>query len=933
MFGKATAIQLGVLKLGIYSINEDIRGKYSDCFKGVGKLENFKLKLHINSKVEPVAQRMYRIPFTLREKVDKKLDKLESQDIIERLNDQTPWVCPVIVVLKPNGDIRLCVDMRAANNAIVRERHPIPTVDEILYKMNGGEWFSKMDLRYGFHQLELEEGSREITTFVTHRGLYRYKRLMFGINAAPEKYQQVISQVFHDIEGVQNISDDIVVFGRTKEEHDERLNLVLDRIRQKKLTLNGDKCEFTMDKITFMGHILSRNGIGPTQERVKDMLNATEPKNGSEVKSFLGLVNYSARYIPNLATISEPLRKLTKKNETFRWGKEQKESFEKLKYSLSEGETLGYYRLDADKTQLITDASNVGLGAVLVQENKGMSRVISYASRALSETEKKYSTTEKEGLAVVWAFEKFHLYLYGIDFEIITDHKALESLYNTKCLKTTQNARIQRWMLKLMSYNYQIKYLPGKQNIADALSRLVAINKSEFKERNVAEEFVRFCAQEGTPKALTTQEIEKEAKVDTELSEVRNCLQQAKWNQSVMSAYYPVKNELSVIGYLVMRGRRIIIPKTLQAKCLQLAHEGHLGIVGTKQMLRSKVWWPNMDKDVEKYVKSCHGCQITSQFSHPEPLEPTKLPTGPWQYLAIDLLGPLPSGHFVFVVIDYYSRYYEIDITKDTSSEKMIDSLENMFLRHGLPLSIRSDNGPQFTSKLFKQYLEDIDVKHIRNTPLYPAANGEVERQNRSLMKRIRIAQADAMDWKRELRKYIMAYRTKPHSVTGVSPSELLFKRKIRTKLPEIYCEEDVTTLDEEVKDRDMYAKHKNKIYIDEKRNAHESDLKTGDNVLVKQQYTNKMTTPFISTPYKLVDKIGNQCVVQSPEGVQYRRNTTHVKKYNDRNVSSEKDNDCVMLDDPIETPKPISDEAGDVTRRPVRERKMPSKFNDYIVS
>ncbi|CAG2198053.1 unnamed protein product [Mytilus edulis] len=310
-----------------------------------------------------------------------------------------------------------------------------------------------------------------------------------------------------------------------------------------------------------------------------------------------------------------------------------------------------------------------------------------------------------------------------------------------------------------MLYNYQIKYLPGKQNIADALSRLVAINKTEFKERNVAEEFVRFCAQEGTPKALTTKEIEKEAKVDTELSEVRNSLQQAKWNQSVMSAYYPVKNELSVIGYLVMRGRRIIIPKTLQAKCLQLAHEGHLEIVGTIQMLRSKVWWPNMDKDVEKYVKSCHGCQITSQFSHPEPLEPIKLPTGPWQYLAIDLLGPLPSGHFVFVVIDYYSRYYEIDITKDTSSEKMIDSLENMLLRHGLPLSIRSDNGPEFTSKLFKRYLEDIDVKHVRNTPLYPAANGEVERQNRSLMKRIRIAQADAMDWKRELRKYIMEFK------------------------------------------------------------------------------------------------------------------------------------------------------------------------------
>ena len=300
--------------------------------------------------MEPVAQQMYRIPFTLRDKVDKKLQELESQDIIEKVNSPTPWVSPVIVVPKPNGDIRLCVDMRVANKAINRERHPIPTVDEILYQMNGGEVFTKLDMNQGFHRIELED-SHEITTFVTHKGLYRYKRLMFRINAAPEKYQQVVSQVFHDIEGVQNISDDIVVFGSSKEEHNKRLKLKLDRIREKMLTLNKDKCEFSMDKITFMGHVLSKNGIGPTSERVKDILNATEPKNASEVKSFLGLVNFSARYIPNLATLSEPLRKLTKKNEPFRWNKEQQDSFQKLKNSLSANDTLGYFRLGAEKTQ------------------------------------------------------------------------------------------------------------------------------------------------------------------------------------------------------------------------------------------------------------------------------------------------------------------------------------------------------------------------------------------------------------------------------------------------------------------------------------------------------------------------------------------------------------------------------------------------------
>lgn len=217
LLGKDTAMHLGVRKLCVNSVQSfDIVREYPECFQGIGKLKNFKLKLHIDQDVKPVAQAMYRIPYSLRKKVGEQLDDLESQDIIEKVNAPTPWVSPVIIVPKSNGDIRLCVDMRQANAAIIRERHPIPTVDEILFNVNGSEVFSKLDLRSGYHQIELEESSREITTFVTYEGLYRYKRLMFGISSAPEKYQQVISQVFHDCEGVQNISDEIVIHGRDK---------------------------------------------------------------------------------------------------------------------------------------------------------------------------------------------------------------------------------------------------------------------------------------------------------------------------------------------------------------------------------------------------------------------------------------------------------------------------------------------------------------------------------------------------------------------------------------------------------------------------------------------------------------------------------------------------------------------------------------------
>lgn len=940
LLGKDTATNLGVLKLGVNSVQSfDIVREYPECFQGIGKLKNFKLKLHIDQDVKPVAQAMYRIPYSLREKVGEQLDDLESQDIIEKVNSPTPWVSPVIIVPKSNGDIRLCVDMRQANAAIIRERHPIPTVDEILYNVNGSEVFSKLDLRSGYHQIELEESSREITTFVTYKGLYRYKRLMFGISSAPEKYQQVISQVFHDCEGVQNISDDIVIHGRDKAEHDKRLCKALQRIKEKGLTLNQAKCEFSMNKITFMGHVMSKNGIGPTSDRIKSLLDAKEPTSGSEVKSFLGLVNFSARYIPNLATVSEPLRRLTKKNVNFVWGHEQKKSFDTLKRCLSNVETLGHYRLDAEKTQLVTDASNVGLGAVLLQVHKGEMRVICYASRTLSVAERNYSTTEKEALAVVWACEKFHIYLYGVEFELITDHKPLEVLYGRK---SRPNARIERWLLKLMAYNFKVRYLPGHQNIADALSRLVENKPVENSNSVETEQYVKFIAREATPHALSTREVEEVSKRDEELVRIRRFIKEGEWEKSCVD-YFPFRDEFCSIGYLMLRGSRIVIPRSLRKQCVQLAHQGHLGIVGTKQQLRTKVWWPGMDKEVEKYVKSCHGCQITSAYPKPEPISPTPLPTGPWQELAIDLLGPLTSGQYVLVVVDYFSRYYEIEITKDITSEKIIDALEGMFCRHGIPYQITSDNGPQFKSKLFEDYLTDNCIKHRAVTPLHPAANGEVERQNRSLMKRIRIAQAESKDWKKEIRKYLFAYRTTPHSTTGVSPAELMFRRKLRTKLPQVENLQK-NVFDEEMRDKDVYSKYRNKLYVDEKRGAVDCDLEPGDSVLLKKAVKDKMDTPYHAEPYTLVQKTGNSCVVESPEGVTLKRNSEFVKKYQEPGTSESDVSDIPeTYSEPIIVSAHTCDEGQPSVREPIarkptepvlrrstRVKTVPQRFKDF---
>ena len=250
-------------------------------------------------------------------------------DIIEKVNNPSQWVNPVVVVPKPNGEVRLCVELTQANCAVERERNPIRTIDEVLQDINNSYVCSKLDLRWGYHQIESSEEFRGITTFITHKGLYRYKRLMFGISSAPEKYQQVIQQTLQGIDGVHNISDDIIEHGATHDQHDERLRKVMTRVRECGLTLNLEKCQFSMSQLTFMGR-----GAGVADDKVKAVVEAREPESVSEVRSFLGLVNYSGRFIPDLVTLSEPLQRLTKKDVEFQWGSEQAAAFQKLKNEL-----------------------------------------------------------------------------------------------------------------------------------------------------------------------------------------------------------------------------------------------------------------------------------------------------------------------------------------------------------------------------------------------------------------------------------------------------------------------------------------------------------------------------------------------------------------------------------------------------------------------
>ena len=297
------------------------------------------------------------------------------------------------------------------------------------------------------------------------------------------------------------------------------------------------------------------------------------------------------------------------------WGTEQQDAFDALKDSLANAETLAYFDSNAEETKLITDASPVDLGAVLTQVQGGCERVVAYASRSLTNVERRYSQTEKEALGVDWVCERFHMYLYGVEFTLLTDHKPLEVIYSTN---SRNSARIERWVLRLQPYRFKVQYVPGKHNIADQLSRLgkgkgVCMNDD-------AEEFIRFVAETSTPAAMSVQEVEEESWLDPEISQLRECIITGEWDNAP-TQYKAVRSELSILGKLVLRGTRLLIPAKLRDRVVDLAHEGHQGLTKTKQRLRSKVWWAGIDRQVEAKCKTCHGCQFVGS---PTPLEPLK---------------------------------------------------------------------------------------------------------------------------------------------------------------------------------------------------------------------------------------------------------------------------------------------------------------------
>lgn len=908
LLSKRTSIELGILE-----IHGDIFSVSKKQEPPIGKLKGVQVKLKLDPTVNPVQQPCRRLPIPLQQLVEDKLEDLLQQEIIEPAPLNITWASPLVVTPKDGGkSVRLCVDMRRANRAIIPDRHPLPTFDEIMPYLEGCRFFSKIDLVKAFHQIELAPASREITTFVTPNAYYRYKRLMFGMNCASEVFQREIERVLKGLKGIKVFIDDALVFASTREEHDARLKAVMERLEQNGLTVNLEKCQIGKTSVDFMGHTLSEKGILPMNDKVDAIQRFRNPANPKELRSFMGLVNYVGKFIPNLSTISAPLRKMMHKGSKFQWTEEERRSFENVKKAMSNPQHLAYYSVH-NPTSLVTDASDHGLGAVLMQHSGGKLRVVSYASKSLSKTEKKYSTLDKEALAVVWATERFQMYLKGLEFTILTDHKPLVGIFNET---STPNKRQEGWVLRMQEYRYRIKHVPGEINIADPLSRLSEVLAEKTFDKS-SEDVLCSIVEVNRPAAVSMTDIIQSSKEDPDVQGIRKALQDDMWEDK-LKKYAPFKSELVFAKEVLLRKDRIVVPQVLRETVIMLTHIGHPGREKMKRRIRAAVWWPGIDADVEKFCKECVECQLVAPFDKPEPLRIRELPTASWVHLSGDFLGPLPNGYYLFVLVDLYSRYVIVEPMTRTTSADVISVLKGIFTRMGLPFVLTFDNARNFSSQELSDYCVDNGIKLTHTTPYWPSANGEVERQNQSLLKVLRISKQRGTDWKEALQDYLYMYSLTPHSVTNVAPAQLMFGRRFRDLIPHF---RDEVADDEEMRDRDRIIKFGAKESRDKRVGAKQTAVRIGDEVLMKNMTPqNKLETAFLPTPARVIDRAENSLVLETPEGQVYKRNTSHVKQF--RRPSNRSDLEVE-----------VSSKPDDVAEaRPRRDRVRPKRFEDYTL-
>lgn len=774
----------GIQKLS--SSEEDLTEAFQEIFGS--DLPGFKgAPLHIELKdtAEPKFLKCRPVPFALREDVNNELDRLQKQGILEP-TQYASWATPLVVVRKKDGSLRLCGDYRSTVNKAVKSNvYPLPTTTEVFAAIGTSCIFTKLDLAQAYQQLTLDDESAELLTINTLKGLYRVRRLPFGVSAAPGLFQRVVDSLISGIPGVVAYLDDIIISGKTKQEHNERVEAVLRRLQDARLRVNKDKCQFGKTSIEYLGHKIDASGIHPSASKVAAIHSAPAPTNKKELQAFLGMVNFYSRFLEGKAEVAEILHRLLDDGRKWTWTREHQNAFESLKKLLTSESLLVKY--DASRPLVLCcDASPVGVGAVLAhQDDSGNEFPIAYASRTLGKSERNYAQIDREGLAVVYGVRHFHQYLAGRSFTIITDHKPLLGLFGTdKRMPEVLSPRMLRWTLLLSAYNYQIKYRKGQDNSnADGLSRLPL--PGDVDEPAPPGDILLLEAVQYPP--LLATDIAGLTEKDTVLSRVKQWVFSGWPDDSSGGNFAPFEvrqTELSVHRDCLLWGNRVVIPKAARSKVLQLLHANHPGMTAMKAMARSLIWWPKLDQEIEEFVRYCEKCQTNRQSDPKAPVHFWMKPEQPWSRLHVDFAGPV-KGEVFLVIVDAYSNWVEVEIMPSMTSTAVIRSLRKCFATHGLPDVIVSDNGTAFTSQEMQDFLRLNAVRFMYTAPYHPASNGRAERMVREV--KATLKKQSQGDTQCRISRFLFKQHTTPHSVTGKTPAELMMGRKLRSPLDRLH--------------------------------------------------------------------------------------------------------------------------------------------------
>lgn len=823
--------------------------KWKNIFStGLNDLGNCDLVKHaINLSDEtPFKEPHRRIPPALFQEVREHLKEMLEVGAIRP--STSPFSSNVVVVRKKDGSIRFCVDYRRLNNRTIKDAQAIPRVEDTLHLLAGSKYFTKLDLRSGYWQVELRDSDKPKTAFqVGTMGFYEFNRMPFGLCNAPATFQRLMERCMGDLNLRDCLIylDDIIIFSSTFEEHLERLEAVFSRLKQHNLKLRADKCEFMKSRVTYLGHLVSENGIETDPEKTEAIRTWPIPKTVKDVRAFLGFTGYYRRFIQNYARLARPLNDLLighctnkkskksrsrEKKTPFEWAETQQESFDTLREKLMNPPVLAYadYRLPF---KLHTDASATGLGAVLYQHQDGHDRVVAYASRSLKPSEKNYPAHKLEFLALKWAItEKFHDYLYGATFDVVTDNNPLTYVFTTAKLDATG----QRWLAELSNYNCSISYRSGKRNSdADGLSRRkedtettifpdvlkalcnaficneITVDDVSFSDllTNPAEDIVPDVGVDqevsdevlqGT--ALTTQDWHKAQFSDGNIRVIIDSLIEGhrpstEDNRQLDKRYLLAWDNFKLKDGILYRRttfngegiEQLVLPTSLTDTIFKAYHDdlGHQGRDRTTSLIRRRFFWPGMNEDIKKRVSLCERCvrRKTAPTKATELVNITS--TSPMELVCIDYLSLEKSKggqENILVITDHFSRYAQAIPTQNQKASTTAKVLyENFFLHYGFPAVLHSDKGANFESKVIRKLCQLAGIKKSRTTPYHPMGNGMVERYNKTLLNMLgTLSEDQKSDWKSYVSTLTHAYNATEHDSTGYAPFYLMFGRHPR---------------------------------------------------------------------------------------------------------------------------------------------------------